>query len=130
PTHPPTTSQPALNPQPQPNPAGFEKLLAQQPAPPTTNVPPPHPAAGPHPAGVDPRRAVVRRLIRETHPHPCTTQDLWTVLNTQFGDRWDRTVVTNWLTEDVRAGLIHRTGKGRYVHGPAPTQTNPGDQTP
>lgn len=67
----------------------------------------------------DERRQFVRALIRDTDAGILTV-DIWPALTEKFGDRWDRTVVTSWLSDDVRAGRIHRVGKGQYIEGPDP----------
>ena len=73
-------------------------------------------------SAVDERRALVRRLVRDAGPDGVDTSEIWPVLDAHFGDQWDRSVVTTWMGDDVRAGLMHRPRKGRYVHGPAPEQ--------
>jgi hypothetical protein len=71
--------------------------------------------------GIDPRRALVRKLVQDAGNTGVDTSEIWDALNAHFGDRWDRAVVTTWLSDDVRADRMHRPRKGRYVHGPQPS---------
>lgn len=71
------------------------------------------------PGTEDERRLFVRSLIRDADAGLYTV-DIWPALTEKFGSRWDRTVVTSWLSDDVRSGLIHRVGKGQYLDGPDP----------
>jgi hypothetical protein len=71
--------------------------------------------------GIDPRHAYVRAIIRKAGADGIDTQTIWEALRNQYADGWDRTVVTNWLSSDVRANRLHRPTKGVYAWGPAPT---------
>jgi hypothetical protein len=98
--------------------ADFQRFLADFPPTPgnpatTPNTPAPEP-------GIDPRRALVRRIVRDAGPHGAQTEDLWSALTAKFGTDWNRSVVTTWITEDCRTGIMHRPIKGRIVNGPKP----------
>lgn len=76
---------------------------------------------------IDARRALVRNLIRQAGPDGIDTADIWTALTDTFGQGWNRAVVTTWITDDVRAGHMHRPRAGRIVWGPKPTDQPEGD---
>ncbi|GAA2484780.1 hypothetical protein GCM10010406_21280 [Streptomyces thermolineatus] len=86
---------------------------------------PPAPPAKDDKEEIDPRRAFVRQLIQSAGPTGVETDDIWSALTAKYADGWDRTVVTTWLSKDIRLGLIHRPHKGRYVHGPKPLDEQP-----
>lgn len=73
----------------------------------------------------DERRTLIRKLIADAGPAGVDTDDIWARLTAAYGQDWNRSVVTTWLSDDVRAGLIHRPRKGRYVHGPKPLDEQP-----
>lgn len=98
--------------------ADFEKFLAKQ-------APTPPAAAQPDttrstPSNVDPRRALIRDLVRTAGTSGITNGDIQRALADRFGTGWDRTVVTTWITEDCQAGIMHRPIRGRVANGPAP----------
>ncbi|MFD8262054.1 hypothetical protein ACFV19_24725 [Streptomyces griseoluteus] len=72
----------------------------------------------------DPRHTYVRNLIRNAGTDGIDTQTIWEALRSKYADNWDRTVVTNWLSKDVRAGRLHRKDKGIYAWGPTPNDTD------
>ncbi|MFI0220161.1 DNA translocase FtsK [Streptomyces lydicus] len=74
---------------------------------------------------VDRRLTFVRRLITEAGPHGLDTQSLWPALQHEFGEDWNRSVVTTWLGKDVTAGrLIRGAKKGVYIDAAAATQAH------
>lgn len=70
--------------------------------------------------GADPRRALIRSLIRGAGPAGVQTDDIWSALTARFGSDWNRSVVTTWITEDCRTGLMHRPARGRIAPGAKP----------
>ncbi|MFJ4010949.1 DNA translocase FtsK [Streptomyces sp. NPDC090026] len=70
---------------------------------------------------VDPRRAFVRRVIKESGTPGCTTQEIFARLSAEYDSKYDRATVQTWLTDDVRDEIMHRPRRGLYIWGPEAT---------
>ncbi|MFJ6608214.1 DNA translocase FtsK [Streptomyces lydicus] len=71
---------------------------------------------------VDRRLTFVRRLVAEAGPTGLDTQSLWPALQDEFGEDWNRSVVTTWLGKDVTAGrMVRGAKKGVYIDANAQT---------
>lgn len=115
--------------------ADFQNFLADLSASDKPQTDPTRPAAaapatartGDPDAGIDPRRALIRQLVRDTGPAGIENADIHQALTTRFGaEGWDRTVVTTWITQDCQAGLMHRPARGRVAPGPRPSDEQAG----
>ncbi|MEV7681572.1 DNA translocase FtsK [Streptomyces sp. NPDC088341] len=73
---------------------------------------------------IDPRRAFVRRVIKESGAPGCSTQEIFARLSNEYDNKYDRATVQTWLTNDVRDQLMHRPRKGLYIWGPEATAEN------
>ncbi|WP_435835784.1 DNA translocase FtsK [Streptomyces anulatus] len=101
---------------------------APAPAPrPTTPMRPaaPAPVDPTEDKSVDPRRAFVRRVVKEAGDPGCLTQEIFARLSAEYDSKYDRATVQTWLSDDVRDQLMHRPRRGLYVWGPegAPENT-------
>uniref|UniRef100_UPI0024A9AAEC DNA translocase FtsK n=1 Tax=Streptomyces sp. CC224B TaxID=3044571 RepID=UPI0024A9AAEC len=89
------------------------------PARPAAARPAPQPVDPTEDKSIDPRRAFVRRVIKESGDPGCSTQEIFARLSSEYGGGgYDRATVQTWLTHDVRDALMHRPRKGLYVWGP------------
>ncbi len=106
---------------------------------PATPAPAPRPVAPSRPAApapvdpaedksIDPRRAFVRRLVRDAGDTGRPTQEIFAALSSEYGSGYDRATVQTWLGQDVRDNLMHRPRKGVYIWGPEPTPENAADE--
>ncbi|WP_257135979.1 DNA translocase FtsK, partial [Streptomyces sp. t99] len=114
----------------------YRKAGGRTPHPSTRPTAPTPPAAPVRPAAptsvdptedksVDPRRAFVRRVVKEAGDPGCSTQEIFARLSSEYDSKYDRATVQTWLSDDVRDEIMHRPRRGLYVWGPegAPVST-------